>query len=767
MNRDIWYRDKDSLQLGGVTRYVVRYTHTDLDVGDTGSAGVTARTAPVYFRLKNTENASIRAIHLLNGPFTLYCHVVPCNYQHKKEYVPQNDMDSQEVVFDNEIKPGQTFNVPLILNSNSLRETLAGGSNVYEWSIDIISQIVITTYTYIEYDFMVGDNLDIMKKVNHGPLNSGTMPFTRLASGFSPTYSSNHSEGGLNNKYSRDSIPKLATSLNPLLEVTKKTAKELWNTKPPDPKSPVHLIIITHGIFSNTYADMLYLKEEIESNLGQNVLVRGYLGNAGHTERGVKRLGIAVAEYVLEIIPELQKQYSIDKISFIGHSLGGVVQLYAMKYILWSEGEDYFRKQSIIPEHLICMATPLLGVLNEMSFWISWFLDIGALGKTGRDLTLLKKIPTIKDIKMSRALTNTKGHHHNYHYLPRDNFKPLLETLPNDPLQLFLKQFSHLTLYANAVNDGIVPLRTSSLLYLDWEALGDVGGIKAEEKKGVHNTTKDEKDGRQSQLSDSEHDEEDVETVGGGQVGEEVDDAGENQISIGEVPNDDEDTQTSKLKEGKKSFKPKSHISKYLELMALNVNIKPSKKTKRKISRRERKFMMISAKGIDPLEKENDANISSTPTNESRDVSSDGEYYPQLNIPPKASAIESALNTLLCPIPSPKYVINPESRPSIIFHDKFYSFLNIPQTTHVSRRNRIGEILFKYHDSKAEKQVKIAQKYHDGLTWRKVLVHLPPDAHNNIVVRRRFANGYGWGVVDHIVHLFQEDIGAKKTKLKM
>ena len=62
--------------------------------------------------------------------------------------------------------------------------------------------------------------------------------------------------------------------------------------------------------------------------------------------------------------------------------------------------------------------------------------------------------------------------------LKRDSFKPVLETLPEDPLQKFLAQFEQLVVYANAMNDGIVPLRTSALLYLDYEALGDVSELK-------------------------------------------------------------------------------------------------------------------------------------------------------------------------------------------------------------------------------------------------------------------------------------------------
>ncbi|KAI5305322.1 amidophosphoribosyltransferase, partial [Ascosphaera pollenicola] len=65
-----------------------------------------------------------------------------------------------------------------------------------------------------------------------------------------------------------------------------------------------------------------------------------------------------------------------------------------------------------------------------------------------------------------------------------------------------------------------------------------------------------------------------------------------------------------------------------------------------------------------------------------------------------------------------------------------------------------------YHTKKPsgmEVEEKIARAYHNKLSWRKVLVRLEPDAHNNIVVRRMFANAYGWPVVAHLVeHHFVE-----------
>lgn len=720
------YRDKDYLQIGGVNRYVIKYK-TDITPEKKRTSVPSLSDEQVkdciYFRLKNDEKTSLRAIHLLNGPFILYCHVVPCNYNHKQEF----KAEKSEIFFKNEIKPGQTFNVPLKLNQNSLK-TSQNDVYEYEWSVDVVSQIVITTYTRIHYDFMIGEDFEEMKKLNHGPA------LVRAIEGRS-------SEEGEEEDDAREKRNALG------LSVSKYSAEDMWSRPPANPSKPAHLVIVTHGIFSNTYADMLYLKDSLENKQRgghENIIVRGYLGNAGHTERGIKRLGTAVGEYIIDLIGNIKSKetYSINKISFIGHSLGGTVQLYAIKYILVEKGVNFFSDNRIELDHLICLASPFLGVLNEMSFIISWFLDIGALGKTGRDLTLLKKIPTFKDIKMNKDEKDEQTHHHIH-----DSYKPLLEMLPNDPLQGILRTFNHLTLYANAVNDGIVPLRTSSLLYLDWDALGEIGGIKEKERKGEDNPEKSLSEGerRPNHISRASS----VETVQTTTAGA---------SSIGEVP---EDGEPRSEKDQEKSM---FMFQQYLDIFSLNRQVKSKRK---KLSLRERRFKLLSAKGTDPNMEEGVGSGRSDDTIEGDDDGikdendleenvEDRDGY-SINIPPKASAIESALSTILCPVPSATYIIDPNSRHNVIFHDKYYNFKSVPEPKSLNlARTRIGQFLFKHYDSKVNKQVKIARKYHDGLTWRKVLVHLPPDAHNNIIVRRRFSNGYGWGVIDHVVELFQE-----------
>jgi hypothetical protein len=52
---------------------------------------------------------------------------------------------------------------------------------------------------------------------------------------------------------------------------------------------------------------------------------------------------------------------------------------------------------------------------------------------------------------------------------------------------------------------------------------------------------------------------------------------------------------------------------------------------------------------------------------------------------------------------------------------------------------------------KSKLEERMARAWHQDLSWREVLVRLEPDAHSNSVVRRRFANAYGWPVIDHLV----------------
>jgi hypothetical protein len=140
-----------------------------------------------------------------------------------------------------------------------------------------------------------------------------------------------------------------------------------------------------------------------------------------------------------------------------------------------------------------------------------------------------------------------------------------------------------------------------------------------------------------------------------------------------------------------------------------------------------------------------------------------------LQAPPKTTIFESAGDVLNPPLPPTEYILDPSIRPRTIFHDRIYHPDDIPppppakQRTFfsVSNSNLSGNENSASGTGSETKNVstksgmkveeKIARAYHRHLSWRKVLVSLEPDAHNNIIVRRKFANAYGWPVVKHVV----------------
>ena len=153
--------------------------------------------------------------------------------------------------------------------------------------------------------------------------------------------------------------------------------------------------------------------------------------------------------------------------------------------------------------------------------------------------------------------------------------------------------------------------------------------------------------------------------------------------------------------------------------------------------------------------------------------------------PPKTSVFEAAGDLLNPPIPSKEFLTDPSSRPRTIFHDRIYHPSDIPPPPTKSR----GSIRRRYsidgRDSRSSTkssmsiesasstvsedtstmkvEEKIARAYHRDLSWRKVLVRLEPDAHNNIVVRRMFSNAYGWPVIKHLVDTHFSDSYTART----
>jgi len=145
--------------------------------------------------------------------------------------------------------------------------------------------------------------------------------------------------------------------------------------------------------------------------------------------------------------------------------------------------------------------------------------------------------------------------------------------------------------------------------------------------------------------------------------------------------------------------------------------------------------------------------------------------------PPKTTIFESAGDILNPPIPPLSWIIDPSTRARTIFHDRVYHPEDIPRPVTPKSKTRtigppfsspdtIGSVDSNDGNDGGGMRVeeKIARAYHKDLSWRKVLVRLEPDAHNNMIVRRMFANAYGWPVIKHLCDTHFGDTYAARTR---
>ena len=672
----------------------------------------------------------------------------------------------------------------------------------------------------------------------------------------------------------------------------------------------IHLVVLTHGLHSNLGSDMLYIKESIDAAAKQarldmrrrkkmsksaslpvsnresrverehvmidtqpgksstapllggqdefdsgkdedeeEIIVRGFSGNAVRTERGIQYLGKRLAKYVISLtypdqlvapvkksvtkslsraftgrqppdMPAIQPPgtrsvkdvaYKVTSISFIAHSLGGLTQTYAIAYI---EKHYPWFFQEIKPINFVTMATPFLGLSNENPTYVKFALDFGLVGKTGQDLGLVWRAPAM--VRRLDAMIGGIGSEGQRAPKPSDPCaKPLLRILPNSPAQNVLKMFRNRTVYSNVVNDGIVPLRTSCLLFLDWSGLERVE--KARRENGIVGTMAEwgwaELTGANSSsyrhLRDSRREDAKIQAEKGegeGKLGihqhkeqsivpQPSENATRDDASIGGTIASDEQQSTDSYSEGfvdeendaakagisspVQSVNPLSSLLNFLRPSQPKSPTERSKPPRRNKSSKQSKIykrsQTLNVDAGDMGSRSSDSVSEADPPATFRPNLVRGESALEspdnIFTPPRTSFFESAGDILNPPLPTNEFIINPASRPRTIFHDRVYHPEDIPpprarkQVRHKKSNssesndtpprsdtdNRCDQDRNRSTKSGMKIEEKIARAYHRDLSWRKVLVRLEPDAHNNICVRRMFSNAYGWPVIKHLV----------------
>ncbi|KHN98046.1 uncharacterized protein MAM_03807 [Metarhizium album ARSEF 1941] len=689
-------------------------------------------------------------------------------------------------------------------------------------------------------------------------------------------------------------------------------------------KKKVHLVILTHGLHSNLGADMLYIKESIDVAARQaridakarrakeraakreasteprfedakqgddddeEVIVRGYPGNATKTEKGIKYLGKRLSRYILSMTypdqpflptgkgavwgpaesmkgdhshrhhgsPDAKasqnnstiqahvakakqdvycRHYNITSISFVGHSLGGLIQTYAIAYIQ-KHSPDFFNL--IKPVNFIALASPFLGLSNENPLYVKFALDFGLVGRTGQDLGLTWRAPTIARSGWGAIVSNLgESAHKKVYGEAQAESKPLLRILPTGPAHVALKKFRNRTVYSNVVNDGIVPLRTSCLLFLDWQGLGrvekarrDAGlvetvvGFGWAELTGTSMLTPRQKQ-RLASDEQTQHSDSGTSTPIGSmrQVPQPSDDAmdEDDRASIRSVPrtfNGDDDSPSDTGVDAAQA----PPLAGFFNFFKSNEPPRP-KVTSAKQKKILRRGQTIPINGCDTAYSTTTTTTTTITTTTDRSDRKPGkattghemeEEVDGMTAPPKTTFFESAGDLLNPSLPSKEYLLDPSKRPRTIFHDRVYHPSDIPpppmkkRPSTLTRRRTSGKMSatsqrstqsdsssphpsINHADSMEPSardqddsvnskpdtyrvevvdgssmrvEEKIARGYHRDLSWRKVLVELEPDAHNNIIVRRMFANAHGWPVVKHLVDAHFSDSEAARMR---
>lgn len=565
----------------------------------------------------------------------------------------------------------------------------------------------------------------------------------------------------------------------------------------------------------------------------EQVVVRGFDGNVIRTERGIQYLGKRLAKHILRetypdqpflpvkktmgqkmkepFVPakskpdpgipahdgssihrphihhthhEKKRAYKYTSISFIGHSLGGLVQTYAIAYI-HKHSPQFF--ELIKPINFIALASPFLGLSNENPMYVKFALDFGLVGRTGQDLGLTWRAPTLAKNGWTAMVGGLGGQSQKDNNTPDPGAKPLLRILPSGPAHTVLRMFRNRTVYSNVVNDGIVPLRTSCLLFLDWRGLGRVQ--KARRENGLVGTVAEwgwsQITGQNTSpnpsrlaLSGEQADRDESPTFFG-------DDTTVPQPGL-DVVNEDEESRMAaepsahQFLEGQKldadgnPVHPPNSSHNQSTLMNWWSYIRPSGKH---TAKDKKMFKRSQTLRVAEGQNEDSSNASTAQSTDqprraraTRGDSLDG--HP--SAPPKTTIFESAGDLLAPPVPPASWIADPSSRARTIFHDRIYHPEDIPPPP--AKRPKLGRSFSSENSAHSQATVqgsddggmrveeKIARAYHKDLSWRKVLVRLEPDAHNNIIVRRMFANAYGWPVVKHLCDTHFADTFAAETR---
>ncbi|XP_014493384.1 uncharacterized protein LOC106755695 [Vigna radiata var. radiata] len=234
---------------------------------------------------------------------------------------------------------------------------------------------------------------------------------------------------------------------------------------------PRHLVIMVNGIIGSA-ADWRYAAEQFVKKLPDKVIVhRSECNSSKLTFDGVDTMGERLAEEVLSVV---RRWPEVQKISFVAHSLGGLVARYAIGRLYdysstltlvskdgFSEEKSEYSKQCLEQSY-----EPKIAGLEPMNFITFATPHLGSRGN--------KQLPFLCGLSFLERRASETAHlvagRSGKHLFLMDNDdgkRPLLLRMVNDSGDLkfmsALRAFKRRVAYANANYDHMVGWRTSSI----------------------------------------------------------------------------------------------------------------------------------------------------------------------------------------------------------------------------------------------------------------------------------------------------------------
>ncbi|XP_039122603.1 putative lipase ROG1 isoform X1 [Dioscorea cayenensis subsp. rotundata] len=236
---------------------------------------------------------------------------------------------------------------------------------------------------------------------------------------------------------------------------------DVWSSSVQSSSSPDHIVIMVHGILGST-TDWKFAADQFVRELPDKVIVHCSERNMYKlTLDGVDIMGERLAEEVVEVI---NRRPEARKISFIAHSVGGLVVRYAIGRLYRPSrrkaGEDLSRGVSDdISRGTICG-------LEAMNFITVATPHLGSRGN--KQVPFLFGFTAIE--KVASSVIHLIFRRTGRHLFLNDNDEgkpPLLKRMLDDCGELYfmsaLQAFKRRVAYANVGYDHIVGWRTSSI----------------------------------------------------------------------------------------------------------------------------------------------------------------------------------------------------------------------------------------------------------------------------------------------------------------